>query len=1061
MLRHLSCRSLLLCLLLLPVHWGVWAALVAEYRFEQSSYNGTAGEVTDTSGNGNHGKVVRSSASLAYPASTASGHSCRGLSIPQNTTADIQAMDTGIDVNTLGQTGSVSFWYKATGTGSSAHRALVDATMSTASRFLFWRDDHGSTVDLYFYASDSGGSRKDVHEVNVIVDDVWAHIAYTWTAAANRMKIYVDGVEVGSDTDSFSGGALNTAIGTLYVGDNRSASSDELLSAYGIIDQVRVYNHEMSAAEVAADKANEPSCVTLHHLELTTTSSSATAGSNVIVTLNACADAACTTFYTGGVTGTLTVTGTGLSPTYVTGAAFSIGVGSASTTETFSVTPTGTATIGLTGVSPTPANASPVFCGMGVAAASGNSCNLSVTSGLHHVELTATSASTLTCTPVTYTVKACANAACSSLYTSGLTGSLSVSGTTVNYPSGAGFTIGSGASSTTVSAHQTTTGTATATLTGLSVTPSGSPGIYCGMGVAAASGGACGITMASAGLLFDVPDHVADVAQSVTVSAVRSSDNALQCTPAFASVSKNVTFKCSYGNPGSGTLPLRAGGAALNVGNNSAEACDATGRAVSLSFNASGVASTTFQYADVGQVSLSATYTGSGADAGLSMAGSDTFVAKPASLSVSGVTSGTLRAGSSFAATVTARNHSGAAVPNFGKETPATTDYVRLSWAKASPTGTGAQAGTLTGTGSGGAPYLSSSGFSHGAVAVGDLKWSEVGSGDLTATFVPATYLGVATTASGSTGTAGAIGPFVPDHFDTALTQGCGSFTYSGQPFALEVSARNALNGITANYNGTASTSPILARTVTLSAATSAALGSFTSGTVASSSFVAGVASVGTGAFTFTSKLTAPATVTVRATEAIDGITSSGGAEGAVLLRSGRLRVNNAYGSDKKALTLPVQAQHWSGKAWVLNSLDGCTVVPVAAVAMGNHLDAKGNATTGWSTSVTANGSGKAVSLSGGNGVLTLAKPTSGSSQAAVGSVDIGFNLGSTASDAACLGTPRPSTTGAGLSWLRSQFGSAHACAGAVDYLRDPSARATFGVHAPELHRTIHTTEAP
>jgi MSHA biogenesis protein MshQ len=118
-------------------------------------------------------------------------------------------------------------------------------------------------------------------------------------------------------------------------------------------------------------------------------------------------------------------------------------------------------------------------------------------------------------------------------------------------------------------------------------------------------------------------------------------------------------------------------------------------------------------------------------------------------------------------------------------------------------------------------------------------------------------------------------------------------------------------------------------------------------------------------------------------------------------------------------------------------------------------------ATSGWSTSVTANGSGKAISISGGNATLTLAKPTSGTSAAAVGSVDIGINLGSAVSDASCLSTPRPSTTGAGLSWLRAQFGSTNSCFGVVDYLRDPSSRATFGVYAPELQRAIHAAEVP
>ncbi|HEX5372613.1 MAG TPA: hypothetical protein VFW84_07750, partial [Aquabacterium sp.] len=68
------------------------SGLFAEYKFEQSSYGGTDGEVLDTSGNKRHGHVVGGASS------TASGKFCRGLLIPQNLTSAIDALETGIDV---------------------------------------------------------------------------------------------------------------------------------------------------------------------------------------------------------------------------------------------------------------------------------------------------------------------------------------------------------------------------------------------------------------------------------------------------------------------------------------------------------------------------------------------------------------------------------------------------------------------------------------------------------------------------------------------------------------------------------------------------------------------------------------------------------------------------------------------------------------------------------------------------------------------------------------------------------------------------------------------------
>ena len=125
--------------------------------------------------------------------------------------------------------------------------------------------------------------------------------------------------------------------------------------------------------------------------------------------------------------------------------------------------------------------------------------------------------------------------------------------------------------------------------------------------------------------------------------------------------------------------------------------------------------------------------------------------------------------------------------------------------------------------------------------------------------------------------------------------------------------------------------------------------------------------------------------------------------------------------------------------SWVLNSADGgssytCTTLAAEAFALSGTL--------------AANTSASAVTLSGGSGTLTLARPN----PQATGSVFVAANLGAGGSDQSCLashgGTP------ANLPWLRSQNGN---CAATYD--RDPSARATFGIYAPEIRKTIDVRE--
>jgi len=614
-----------------------------------------------------------------------------------------------------------------------------------------------------------------------------------------------------------------------------------------------------------------------------------------------------------------------------------------------------------------------------------------------------------------------------------VTGTMSSAGGTVNWPSGTGFTIAAGSGSTTISFQESVAGSTVLGATSSSPITVGAT--TCNFGSPT-----CTFTAADSGLLFDVPAHVADVAQGINVTAVRKADNSAVCVPAFASVSKSITFSCGYQNPSSGSVAVRVGGVALNATNNPNATCGS--HAVTLAFDATGVAPTTLQYADVGQVQLTATYTGTGtSESGLSMTGSDTFIAAPKDFAFSAVTPAPIKAGKPFSATLTARNASGAATPNFGRESTAAVPVTTFT--RATPTGSGAASGTFTG---------SFGTFSGGSASASNLVWSEVGTGDLSANV--SNYLGSGLGATGTT-VGGAVGRFIPDHFDVAVTPRCGVYTYAGQPFQVQVTARNgaATPATTLNYDGGGVTAPAYAKATTLGEAVALGTGSFgATGSVPATAFANGVATVSTPAYTYNAKLTPPATLVVRATDT-DGVSSASAAvpvEGSTLLRSGRLRLSNAFGSEKSALQIAVQAQYWSGKAWVLNSEDtvnggvACTQVLATAMSASNAVDSKGAASSAMNNTL----SGFSIVNGQANLSVSPASPT------ATGSIDIALNLGSASTDQSCVAGPRPATAGADRAWLRSQNGG---CSALWD--RDPSARATFGIFAPETTKTVHARE--
>jgi len=776
-----------------------------------------------------------------------------------------------------------------------------------------------------------------------------------------------------------------------------------------------------------------------HHLRVSANSNAKSAGEDVGYTVTACGNADCTLPWTSGVSGTLTFSGATPSTASM---GFSIPAGPTnSTTVTMQYTGSGTGTVAMSAHTPTPSNTPKVFCGMGAAPTSGGSCAITVTPPVHHYRVTTAAASGLTCETVTYTVKACSNDACSTVLTTGASGTLVLAGATpVN---SAGFTTNASGLAT-VTVRTTTPGGVVASISGASPAPQNA--LRCGMGVSPAAGNSCTYTADLSKFKFDVPHHVGGAAQAVVVNALRSVENGARCAAAFATTEKSVMFTCnSTSHSGlTGAVALQGNGTGAAVG-----ACDGVAKSHTLKFDSNGQASMNLSYAEAGETNIVASYSGAGAEAGLSMVGSDSFITVPKTLAVAAT--GPFVAGNDGVTTpatltVTALNHNDQVMTAFGNETSPATIAVNL--AGQSPTGADARLADMT-VGSPTRNVFLAMGNMTSGLATGTLRWTEVGTLNLAAALNP----GSVYSGSGlSVGGVGAAGPFVPHHFDVEVTQACAAsgksaFTYSGQPFTVQVTARNADGATTVNHDGRSAMSAYFAKAATLSGTSpSGAVGSLTGTAVLASDFAKGVATV-TPTYSFTTKATAPASLTLSAAENAPGtVTSSAGSNGVARVRSGRLFLSNAFGSGRTALNVPALLQYWSGSTWVLNSDDSCTTIPSAAVIFARYISNQGVASdTPWG-SVSATG----FTASSGQGAISLSAPAAGST----GSIELAVNLGDTNTDSSCL-SAHPVGGKAQRAWLRGPHGGA--CVGTGPF--DPSARATIGVFAPESRRVMHSQD--
>lgn len=265
--------------------------------------------------------------------------------------------------------------------------------------------------------------------------------------------------------------------------------------------------------------------------------------------------------------------------------------------------------------------------------------------------------------------------------------------------------------------------------------------------------------------------------------------------------------------------------------------------------------------------------------------------------------------------------------------------------------------------------------YGSGAATATTLQYSEVGSFTLLAT--ASNYLNSGLTLSAN---AGVVGRFKPHHFvltpSLANRQGAScipaaTFTYMGEPLRISLGlvAEKEGGGTTINYDsalGFSRLDPATANWLTLGANSSLGMGAVQGTTPLNSRLsVSGTPSGnwtnGTATLLADLLFSRPATTTPDATwgpydtlqfgalpQDADGVTlqpgalnldadASGGNErqlaGTTKLRHGRLFLENAYGSEKLALVMPVRAEYWNGTHWVVNNDDGCSVLGSPSLA--------------------------------------------------------------------------------------------------------------------------------
>jgi hypothetical protein len=688
----------------------------------------------------------------------------------------------------------------------------------------------------------------------------------------------------------------------------------------------------------------------------------------------------------------------------------------------------------------------------------------------------------VTCLRAPVTVKACADAACTQLYTAGpVTLSLTPSASWWTAATGGSqtdtLTISSGGQATRF-LQRTAAGTVTLGATG--VNPAPQNGVRCFVGATEN----CNLTFSDAGFIFSetaggaaasIPTQVAGESSSTYyLRAVRTNTTTQACEAALSGT-HTVEFAYECNNPAScfaSNMMKVNGGTQTTIARNDNGSVSSYSN-VSMTFNADGNAPFTFDYSDVGQVRLHVRKTGVGAPAATLTGASNSFVVKPWAFTVTDIKRASdgaanpeaadatgaafMAAGGAFSATVSAISLSGGLTPSFGRES--TPEGATLARSLVSPVGgaPGALDGTTT------IPGASFQVGTKGKATVSDLSWSEVGIIKLKAS--NANYLGnnrgactsqtAGEACQGTFGESRNIGRFYPAGFvlsNPVLTNACTSgttpFTYFGQDGFTTVFELTAVNSLTPpqttkNYAGDGSTTswaklPLTTWGAHPAGANNPGFGFAASGLPPGASLAASATAPsadnnntwkdGTAKVTAKHRIVrptnpaAPTTVEITALPVDrDNVTlAQAGTLGSTLQRFGRLRLINAYGSELLRPRVEYRAEYWDGNRWVVNADDKCSGIAANNVA----IAAGGPAVHGTPT------------FDNGVGFITF-------NTAAAGGYDIALNLNAVGSNTSCNASHGGAA--ANKPWLQGHWSAPVNCRNAPAWAQDPGARIRLG----------------
>lgn len=252
---------------------------VAEYRFDELDWDGSAGDVKDSSDNDLHLTSYNASTENTSPVISGTPGFCRYGEF--NGTDSYVQLDTDNSIVSLASEMTVTAWVNADVLPSGNN---LKSIISKDENYEFHLDSNGEV----FWWWGGGNKQLRTSGANIAVGS-WYHLAIAYKDGEQR--IYVNGVSLANDNEP---GTLTLNNDKFQVGQDQGFGNRFF---DGSIDEVRVFDRFLSQSDVASIMADTRDCGSvIDHYRIEHDGAGLTCEAETI-TIKACEDSSCTNLY--------------------------------------------------------------------------------------------------------------------------------------------------------------------------------------------------------------------------------------------------------------------------------------------------------------------------------------------------------------------------------------------------------------------------------------------------------------------------------------------------------------------------------------------------------------------------------------------------------------------------------------------------------------------------------------------------------------------------------------------------------------------------------------------